>query len=191
MADEGDDDLAAVTITLSAIHRGENGAVDRLFVLVYEDLRQRAGQMLRREQVDISLSATELVHNAYLRLHRVDQTWQSKAHFYNTAARAMRRILIERARAKKGPQSSGAYGKIAAEDVDIPDLTADIDIEALDEVLSDFERIDRRACEGVMLRYFCGCSVKEIAEIQQTNEKAVWRDSKAAQLWLHDRLKPD
>src|SRR6185369_15662370 len=143
---------------------GDSSAAEQLLPLVYEELRKLAAQRMAEERSSHTLQATGLVHEAYLRLAGSGQrTWANRAHFFHAAAEAMRRILIEHARAKAGPVRGGSRRRVP---LDVIDLTAGDDSEqilALDEALSRLDEQDADAAQVVRLRFYAGLSVEEVA----------------------------
>jgi RNA polymerase sigma factor (TIGR02999 family) len=164
---------------------GHETASEELIPLVYDELRRLARDYLRRERADHTLQPTALVHEAYLRL--VDDkrvAWQDRAHFYGIAARLMRRILVDHARARNTQKRGGLEQKITLDEAtdaapaDTPDLVA------LDEVLHDFAKSYPRKSKVVELKFFGGLEAVQIAEVLQISEKTVLRDWSFAKLWL-------
>lgn len=174
-----------VTQILKNWTQGDDDASDRLMPLVYEELRRLARDYLRREREDHTLQATALVHEAYLRM--VDDTsvtWQNRAHFYGIAARLMRRILVDHARAHNAVKRGGLDQKLSldeARDLPAPGAT---DLVALDGALENLAKIYPRKSEVVELKFFGGLEANEIAEVLQVSEKTVLRDWNFAKLWL-------
>src|ERR687889_243880 len=159
------DEARDVTQMLLAWSAGEPGAEERLFPLVYDELKKMAASYLRRERPDHTLQPTALVNEAYLRL--VDQTrvnWQNRAHFFGIAAQMMRRILIDHARAQKADKRLGRVEKLQLdENVDKAAELGD-DLVALDEALQDLAKMDPKLARLVELRYFGGLTFEETAE---------------------------
>lgn len=152
--------------------------------LVYDELRRLARDYLRRERGDHTLQATALVHEAYLRLvneHSV--TWQDRAHFYGIAARLMRRILVEHARAHNAAKRGGLQQKLVLDEARAVAQTG-TDLVALDGALQNLARNYPRKSEVVELKFFGGLESREIAEVLQVSEKTVLRDWSFAKLWL-------
>jgi RNA polymerase sigma factor (TIGR02999 family) len=174
-----------VTSLLAAASDGDPAALDRALPLIYDDLRRQAERLLRRERADHTLQPTALVHEAYLRL--VDQTrvdWQSRGHFLAVAAIAMRRILVNHAKAK-GRLKRGGGGRR----VDLDQLVAitgatDPDLVALDEALTRLADIDARKVRVVEMRFFAGLSIEETAEALAIAPATVKRDWTMAKAWL-------
>ncbi|MCW5979533.1 MAG: sigma-70 family RNA polymerase sigma factor [Bryobacteraceae bacterium] len=161
-------------------------AAERLYELVYAELRRIARIHMGRERQN-TLQPTALVNEAYLRLAKDDRTWRNRGHFYNVAAQAMRRILVDRARAKLA-QKRGA----GAHQIEIPDFTAPyVDAEkmlALDEALLRLSRLDARQCRVVELRFFGGMTEEEIAEYLDVSVRTVKRDWNVARAWLYQQI---
>lgn len=169
------------TLLLNAAASGDTSAADRLLPLVYDQLRKAAQLDLAHERADHTMSATALVHEAYLRLIGPRQIpWQNRGHFYTAAAQSMRRILIDHARsrvakhAKITPLSSIAdVASLAATDSDT--------ILAVDAALSRLETDDPDAAALVRLRFYAGLSVDQAAEALGMSPRS------AARLWLYAR----
>ena len=174
-----------VTQILKDWSEGSEDASARLMPLVYEELRRLAREYLRRERGDHTLQATALVHEAYLRM--VDEktvTWKDRAHFYGIAARLMRRILVDHARAHNAAKRGGLEQKFTldeARDLPAPGAT---DLVALDGALESFAKTYPRKSEVVELKFFGGLETNEIAEVLQVSQKTVLRDWSFAKLWL-------
>ncbi len=179
-----DDDVTALLLAWNA---GEDAAHGRLIDVVYEDLRRVARRYLRGERGDHSLAATALVHETYLRL--IDQRrvrWQNRAHFFGIAARLMRRILVDHARAHAAAKRGGQLTKVAEADVALAPL--DIDVLALDAALHKLAAVDARQGKLVELRFFAGLTVEETAEALEVAPITVKRDWAHARAWLFREL---
>ena len=174
-----------VTQILLNWRAGEADAAARLMPLVYEELRRLARDYLRRERGDHTLQPTALVHEAYLRL--VDDSrvnWQNRAHFYGIAAKLMRRILVDHARARNADKRGGLVPKVPLDEArDLPPAATN-DLVALDGALEDLARTYPRKSEVVELKFFGGLEANEIAEVLQVSPKTVLRDWQFAKLWL-------
>jgi RNA polymerase sigma factor (TIGR02999 family) len=174
-----------VTQILKQWNAGDENAAEKLMPLVYEELRRLARNYLARERGDHTLQPTALVHEAYIRL--ADQTqlgWKDRAHFYGIAARLMRRILVDHARAHNAAKRGGLQQKLTIDEArDLP-TNEDVDLVALDGALENFSRDYPRKSEVVELKFFGGLEAKEIAEVLQVSEKTVSRDWNFAKLWL-------
>ena len=174
-----------VTQILKDWSGGSEDASARLMPLVYEELRRLAREYIRRERADHTLQATALVHEAYLRMvDEKDVTWKDRAHFYGIAARLMRRILVDHARAHNAAKRGGLEQKLALDEArDLP-APGPTDLVALDGALEDFAKTYPRKSEVVELKFFGGLEANEIAEVLQVSEKTVLRDWSFAKLWL-------
>ena len=176
--------MSKVTQILAAIEAGEPHAAADLLPLVYEELRKLAAQRLAQERPGQTLQATALVHEAYLRLVDVEraQDWSSRGHFFAAAAEAMRRILVEKARQKLGPQRGGGRPRLNLEEaLDVVDPRASeiLHIHSALEALAGESPIK---AELVKLRYFCGLSHQEAAEslgLSRATADRYWAYAKA------------
>jgi RNA polymerase sigma factor (TIGR02999 family) len=179
------DSPADVTQILKNWSNGDVAAPEKLMPLVYEELRRLARNYLARERADHTLQATALVHEAYLRMvdeKRVD--WKNRAHFYGMAARLMRRILVDHARAHNAAKRGGLQQKLTLDEArDLPTKNA-VELVALDGALENFAHDYPRKSEVVELKFFGGLETKEISEVLQVSEKTVLRDWNFAKLWL-------
>jgi RNA polymerase sigma factor (TIGR02999 family) len=159
--------MTDIPSVLAQIDAGDPSAADQLLPLVYEELRKLAAAKLAREKPGESMQATALVHEAYLRLVKVDdaQTWNGRGHFFGAAAEAMRRILVENARRRARTKHGGELLRVelAPSEIAIPDDSKDV--LALNEALELLERQDPQAAELVKLRYFAGLTIPQAAEI--------------------------
>jgi len=186
----------ALTGAPAAAGAGESAAAGELLPLVYELLRRRAGQLLAAERPDHTLTPTALVHEAYLRVADRRSGFDGRRHFYNAAAQAMRRILVENARARRRVKRGGGAGR--ADDVTLDSLEAQhavtsdgIDWLALDEALDALRERDPRRHQVVMLRFFAGLGEAEVAELLGVDVRTVRRDWATAKLWLCAHLSGD
>ncbi len=174
-----------VTQILKDWSAGDNDAPEKLMPLVYEQLRRLARDYLRRERADHTLQATALVHEAYLRLaDETRLTWKDRAHFYGIAARLMRRILVDHARAHNAAKRGGLQQKLSLEEANELAAKNSVELVALDGALETFANIYPRKSEVVELKFFGGLDTREISEVLQVSEKTVLRDWNFAKLWL-------
>jgi RNA polymerase sigma factor (TIGR02999 family) len=176
-----------VTRILSAAEQGDPHAAEQLLPLVYEELRKLAAQRLTHETPGQTLQATALVHEAYLRLVDADkaQQWKSRGHFFAAAAEAMRRILVENARRKRGPRHGGACQRL-----DLKDALSYIegpaeDVLCLSEALDQLAREDPKKAELVKLRYFTSLSVQDAADALGISRATADRYWAYAKVWLY------
>jgi len=175
------------TRILRAIADGERGEHERLLELVYADLRERAGQVFRGERPDHTLQPTVLAHEAWLTL--IDQAraeWRDKAQFLGVAAVAMRRILVDHARAKQRVKRGGRRVRVELDDVaaGAPEPDSEPDLVAIDAGLERLRARSERAARVLELRYFGGLSVDEAAEVLGVSEATVRREGRLARAWL-------
>jgi RNA polymerase sigma factor (TIGR02999 family) len=183
-------DNQEVTLLLSALTRGDDGAATKLIPVVYDELRRLAGSYMRRERVDHTLQATALVHEAYLKL--VEQRsvdWQSRAHFFGVDAQLMRRILIDHARGHTRQKRGGEQKKVSLDEAFVFSERQADELLAVDDSLKRLEEIDPRQARVVELRFFGGLSVEEAAEVLGVSPKTVKRDWSVAKAWLYADLK--
>src|SRR5215467_9982528 len=178
-----------VSDLLQAWGRGELEARDQLLPLVYRELQRRAGAYLRRERAGHSLQATALVHEAYLRLVKQDRiAWQNRAQFFGVAAEMMRRILVDRARARKMAKRSGRWVRVTLDDGLVHCGVSDIDVLDLDQALTELASFDPRKCQIAEQRFFGGLSLEETGRLLGLSIATVERDWQAARAWLYIRL---
>ncbi len=177
--------MSEVTRILAAIERGDVRAVDELFPLVYQELRQLAAQRMSKEKPGQTLQATALVHEAYLRLvGEEEQHWSGRKHFFSAAAEAMRRILIENARRKKSLRHGGSHKRIDIDKAILVDDTATDELIALDEALEKLSEKDKVKADLVKLRYFAGLTSEQAAEALGISESTAERYWAYARSWL-------
>ena len=183
------DEKGDVTRLLAAIAGGERTAWDALFPLVYDRLQAIAHRQLRREREGHTLATTDLVHEAYFSLVGIDSvSWSDRAHFLAVAAQAMRRVLIDHARAR-GSQKRGGGLDHATLDADVvPVSLPDDQMLALDEALSRLEQRNPRYGRIVECRFFAGMSIEETATALRISPATVKRDWLVARAWLHREL---
>lgn len=179
-----------VTLLLSALTRGDEGAASRLIPIVYDELRRLAASYMRRERTDHTLQATALVHEAYLKLveqHSVN--WQSRSHFFGVAAQLMRRILIDHARGNLRQKRGGEHKKVSLDEAFVFSEQQADELLAVDDSLNRLAKVDPRQARVVELRFFGGLSVEEAAEVLGVSPKTVKRDWSVAKAWLYADLK--
>jgi len=163
---------------------------DHLLPLVYDELRALARVRLGHERPDHSLEATGLVHEVYMRmLAGQSPSWNDRRHFFNAAAQAMRRILIEHARERGQIKRGGGRIRVTLGDVEVGVGLPLEDILALDEAILRLEEQDARTAEVVHLRFFAGLSVEETANALEVSERTVKREWAVARAWLYEALK--
>jgi RNA polymerase sigma factor (TIGR02999 family) len=174
-----------VTALLIEWTRGDSAAVDKLVPLVHGELRRLAKRQMAGERQDHVLQATALVNEVYLKLIDIRRVqWQDRAHFFAMAARLMRRVLVDFARAGKNQKRGGAMRRVTF-DQDLPVVSeTPEDVIAIDDALVAFAREYERKAQVVELRFFGGLSVDETAEVLKISPETVMRDWKFAKGWL-------
>jgi RNA polymerase sigma factor (TIGR02999 family) len=178
-----------VTQLLQQWSRGDNAALAELTPLVYEELRRLAHHYMEGERSDHTLQTTALVNEAYLRL--ADQTnpnWQSRAHFFAVAARAMRRILVNYAKSNRAQKRGGGAARIELDEAAILSPEQSKEIVDLHEALERLGTLNPRKAQVVELKYFGGLNHAEIAEVMKISSVTVRRDWIFAKTWLYDEL---
>lgn len=170
--------------------RSDDRAADRLFPLVYEELRRIAHLHLRRERTGHTLGTTALVHEAYLKLVDISRVeWRDRVHFLSMAARAMRRILVDYARQHRADRRGGGVIPLTLDEALEPSVDAQADeLIALDEALTQLGALSPRLVQVVEHRFFAGMSEDETAEALQLTSRTVRRDWVKARGWLRQAL---
>jgi RNA polymerase sigma factor (TIGR02999 family) len=179
-----------VTLLLHAWAAGDSDARERALSLVYGELRRRAAAQLRRERQGHTLQPTALVHEAYIRLvgqHRTD--WQNRAQFLAVASQMMRRILVDRARARHARKRGGGGAHLSLEDAaGVPAPAPGVNVLDLDAALDRLAALDPRKSRIAELRFFGGLSLEETGQVLQVSAKTVERDWQTARAWLFREL---
>lgn len=182
--------MSDVTRLLSQIESGDPSAAEQLIPLVYDELRKLAAVKLAQEKPGQTLQATALVHEVYVRLVNVEQAqhWNSRAHFFGAAAKAMRRILLESARRKNRAKRGGEFLR---HDVHVNEPAIGeppVDFLALDEALIEFAKEHFEKAQLVQLRYFTGMTLSEASNILGISTATADRHWRYARAWLARRL---
>ncbi|MEM1178981.1 MAG: ECF-type sigma factor [Acidobacteriota bacterium] len=187
------DRASEVTALLKRWRGGDGDAFDRLMPIVYNELQHVARNHMRAEDGS-TLQATALVHEAYLRLLKMDVEWQGRVHLFAVAAGAMRRILVDRARRRRAEKRGGEARPVELGEV--ADFVADgglgaDELVALDEVLHDLAELDERKAKVLELRLFGGLTIQETAEAVDISTATVERELRMARAWVARRLRGD
>lgn len=178
-----------VTQILRDWNEGDADAPARLMPLVYEELRRRAADCLRRERTDHTLQPTALVHEAYVKLVGQNRAqWKNRAHFCSVAAQLMRRILVKYAEARNAGKRGGQMQKIYLDETRELAQERAPDLLALDDALKSLAVSHPRESEIVELKFFGGLNAKEIGEVLNVSTKTVLRDWQFAKAWLSRQL---
>ncbi len=178
-----------VTRLLKEWGNGRQEALDQLLPRIYAELRRLASSYLRRERPDHTLQPTALVHEAFLKL--VDQRavrWQNRAHFFGIAAQAMRRILVDHARAHAADKRGAGERAVSLDEVSVAIGAPDIDVLALDEALTRLAALDLQQSRVVELRFFGGLTLEETAQVLNISPATVGREWTLAKAWLYAEL---
>lgn len=180
----GDD----LTELLRSSRDGDPDAQQRMFAAVYGELRRIAAARMRGQRPDHTLQPTAVVHEAYLKLARGRGDWRSRGHFFATAARAMRQILINHARERAADKRGGGARPVTLGELHVQVDAPDLDLLALDTALDELAAHDPRLGQVVELRYFAGCGIEETASLLDLSPATVKRDWTYARAWLVERL---
>jgi RNA polymerase sigma-70 factor, ECF subfamily len=180
----------AVTLLLARVGSGDSGAVSSLFDLLYRELRVLAISAMRSERGNHTLQPTALIHEAFMRLADNTSSIENRRHFFGIAATAMRRILVEHARARHAVKRGGHAPRVSLDDVAVAAPTAldPVDLEALDAALTQLGTFDPRQARVVELRYFAGLTVEEAADVLDASPRTVKRDWQMARAWLRREM---
>ena len=180
----GDDKARDITQLLSLIGTGDRDAEAQLIELVLPHLRRLAMRYLRAERPDHTLQPTALVHEAYLRLvQTTDMKWENQSHFFGIAARLMRQILVDYARARKADKRAGG-AKISLDEAFIFAPEKSSAVLDLDDALIRLKNQDYRLSSVVELKFFGGLTFDQIGQVLQVSEKTAKRDWQLARAWL-------
>jgi RNA polymerase sigma-70 factor (ECF subfamily) len=174
-----------VTVLLLQWRDGNRDAFDKLFPLVYQELRRLAQAYMRRQRTGHTFQTSDLINETYLRLvdHK-DMRWQNRAHFFAVAAQAMRRILVDHARRRRYAKRGGGALRVSLDEAATIATERSTELIALDEALNELAGFDERKSRIVELRYFGGLSVEETAQVLKVSPVTVMREWRGAKLWL-------
>jgi RNA polymerase sigma-70 factor, ECF subfamily len=177
-----------ITQLLTAWRAGERHADERLFALLYDELRTVAARHRRKEPAHHSLQTTALVHEAYIRLVRQERmSWKSRGHFFAVASQAMRRVLVDHARRRKAAKRGGGVAASPLDSVVLA-LESSADLVELDMALNKLARLEPRGAQVVELRFFAGLTIPEVARALGLSRATVEREWAAARAWLRREL---
>lgn len=177
-----------VTLLLKEWAEGDQEALQQLAPLVYRELRRLARRALRRETPGEALQATALVNEAFLRLMEAKVGWRDRAHFFALAARLMRRILIDQARARGRLKRGKNCGQISLGGANVGVEPPSADLLALDEAMRRLSESDPLQSQAIELKYFAGLNAREIGAVLKLPERRVYRELEFAKAWLAREL---
>ena len=185
--------MTDVTQILSQIENGDPSAAEQLLPLVYDELRKLAAAKLANEKPGQTLQATALVHDAYIRLVDAEkaQHWNSRGHFFGAAAEAMRRVLVENARRKSGPEAGGGRHRLDISQVDPEADKPQLDLLSLNDALDRLALKDSRKAELVKLRFFAGLTNEQAAQTLGITARTAYADWRYAKAWLRVEMAPE
>jgi RNA polymerase sigma-70 factor (ECF subfamily) len=178
-------DITQILLDIRNDRLGHCDAANRLFEVVYAELRDLASGLMAHERPDHTLQSTALVHEAYLRL--VDDSrieWQNRAHFFGIAARAMRQILVEHARRHRAARRSGAWKKLTLDESLNLGTVPEVEILHLEDALHRLSELHPRTAHVVELRVFGGLKITEIAHVLSLSRQTIQDDWRVAKMWL-------
>jgi RNA polymerase sigma factor (TIGR02999 family) len=180
-----------VTQLLQAARDGQTQAMTDLIQRVYAELREIAGGYLRHERAHHTLSTTDLVHEAYLKLVNPEgMRWQDRAHFFGAAARAMRQVLVDYARARSAQKRGGDWRRTTLSGND-PGLSLPFgDLLSVNDSLDRLNKRSPRLRQVVEMRFFAGMTEEEVAHVLDVTPRTVQRDWAKARAWLYNELHP-
>jgi len=181
-------DQKSITQLLNQWSTGDKDAEAALTPMVYDELQRMARRLFRSEKSSHTLQPTALVHEAFVKLVNVDVTWQDRAHFFSLAARMMRRLLVNHAKARNTAKRGGEAIKVTLNESEAPDSSADANLLDLDEALQSLADLDSRKAELIELQYFGGLSFQEMEEVTGLSSSTLDRDLRLARAWLKDQL---
>ena len=184
--------MTELTQILKAVERGDQNSTDKLFSLVYDELRRIAAGKMAHEPANQTLQPTALVHEAWLRLSREEEVrWQNRGHFFAAAAEAMRRILIERARKKARPKHGGDQQRVEIENFEMAGASPDEKVLLVNEALERLHREDPDKARVVVMKFFGGLTNQEVGEALKVTERTIERQWAFAKAWLFDAVRKE
>ncbi|MCP5024081.1 MAG: RNA polymerase subunit sigma-70 [bacterium] len=194
------DDGHDITVLLNKANQGDSGASDELFAVVYGELRRVAGNLMRGERTEHTLQPTALVHEVWLRLLGGSQgelldsesldggQWQGREHFLRAAARSMRRLLVDHARARKAVKRGGGNERVALDDIVAVYEERGIDVISLNEAMAQLELVDNQLARMVELRFFGGLRNPEVASVLGVSTRTCERGWLTARAFLKKQI---
>jgi len=182
---------SSLTQLLQSWHNGDNASFDRVFDLAYAELRRIAAQRLRAAEHGATLSPTELLHEAVVRVIGSKPAWQNRAHFLASMSLYMRAVLVDHARARHSERRDGGVLHITLSQVDVGMESSMMDLLSLDSALQRLQMQDERSSSVLHLSYFAGLDRQEIAEVLKVSVQIVDRELRFAKSWLNAHIGTD
>jgi len=182
-----------LTRILGDMARGDSEAGAQLMPLVYEELRRLAAMQMPRDQLNVTLQPTALVHEVYMRLARSDgkEPFEGSGHFFSVAAKAMRQIAVDQARKRRAQKRGGDWGRVTLRFLPDEESGAALDALALEDALTRLAEAHPRPAQVAELRFFAGLDVDEVATALDVSPRTVKYDWRFARAWLRDALAED
>ena len=174
-----------ITRLLGEWRGGRKQALDEALPLIYDGLHRIAQKHMRMENAGHTLQPTAIVSEAYVKLIDVDVDWQNRTHFFAVAARLIRHILVDHAKAKRRDKRGGGATMVSLDNVVVSQPQPDVDIVELDLALQRLAEFDERKCKVIELHYFGGLNYEETAETLKISAATVDRELRMAKAWLH------
>ena len=179
---------SSLTTLLEAWRQGDGAAFSQLFDQVYGQLKSIAAQRLRQVGSDSTLSPTELLHEAVLRISDIPPDWKNRAHFFASMSLIIRATLVDHARASAAHKRGGNHLHITLTDASVGEESQIADLLSLDQALNTLEKIDERGSQILHLTYFAGLTREDIAGVLNISIATVDRELRFARAWLHTTL---
>ncbi len=184
-----EDNSPNITVVLQAISKGDHQATNRLMPMVYEQLRELAGNFMKQQAASHTLHPTALVNEAYVKLcGKDDVDWRSRSHFFAAGAQAMRRILVDHARSKKRNKRGGEFTRVEFNEGLLETEQNNEDILALNDALEKLSLLDDRQAKIVELRFFGGLTTQEVAEALNLSKRTIELEWNMTRAWLRREL---
>jgi RNA polymerase sigma-70 factor, ECF subfamily len=184
-------DTATVTRLLLAWCDGDVSAHDQLIQHVYEEMHRIAQRHMRSEQPGHTLQTTALIHEAFMRMVDIEARWNGRAHFLAVAARVMRQILVDHARARGRQKRGGGRIAVTFDEALVISTEPGSQLIEMDDALKRLEAIDARKARAIELHYFGGLTYDEVATVLDVSAATVDRDLRMAKAWLYRELRSD
>lgn len=181
-----------ITRALNDLQEGDDKAADVLFPMLYDELRNMAGNYMRYESKGHTLQPTSLVHEAYVKLIGQDDVdWKGRTHFLAVSAQAMRRILVDHARTKRRKKRGGDVKKVNVDDVEFKLLDPEVDdhVIAIDDALIQLEKVDPLQAKIVEMRFFTGMTVQEVADALGYSKRKIEAEWTMIKAWLRKNIR--